>query len=412
VINPLVQLSIVRGGLSERAAAKRPTSLQFLLVLSSVLSAVGFPLRYQIVNSKHWLPLATALWTTALLLAGSQPAFADRPWAATEIDQTPMSSRPSAVQYSSGPNNTWNIVFFEGPIQALYVYLWLSPAKAVPNIATTCGPSAVLANETLAVFYCGKNGHIWVASERLNFDTPTFDKFNIVDTGIANITSDPSAATTDGKSIDVVYRGSNGHLWQLHVSDVQHKKWSKPEDLNAPLPSSPSLAAQPLDTTYTTNGLQVLYRGDNGHLWRAYWPTDIKNKLWWSGGIDTGGDVLGSDPTSDVVIGTAFYLLPPPPLPSGLATVPAISDRFFSTDSIHIRNGVWPLNGGALQPAQSVAVSNANFSLLLGNAISTTLYYRNSAGHLGVVEYPQGYTVPNCGEPPNTCTSPKGCSCP
>jgi hypothetical protein len=335
------------------------------------------------------------------------PASAGPQWVAQEIDQTPMSSRPSAIQYSTGPTNTWDIVFFEGPSQSMYAYLWLAPAKALANIATTCGPGAVLANKTLAIFYCGTNGHIWVASETLNFDSPSFDKLDIVDTGFGGITSDPSAASMDGKAIDVVYRGANGHLWQMHVSDVQHKKWSAPEDLNAPIPSSPSLKVLALDSSQKTFGLQVLYVGADGHLWGAYWPTDVKKRLWWSGGVEMGTDLLGSNPTVDIQLGTVYYVLAPSRASGIAAAVPAIADRLYVTDDIQERDSSYIINT-PLAPAQTQTVANANFSTLIGNAVSTTLYYRNSVGHLSMVSYPQTIVVPNCGQ----CPPGQTCSCP
>jgi hypothetical protein len=326
---------------------------------------------------------------------------------AQEIDQTLMSSRPSAVSIGTEAY-TFYAVFFEGPVQAMYSVLFGDPAgaHALPDIATTCGPGAVIANKTLAIFYCGINGHIWVASKTLNPKLPTFDKLDIVDTGFGGITSDPSAASMDGKEIDVLYRGANGHLWQMHVSDVQHKKWTAPEDLNAPTPSSPSLYVSAIDDSGKNYGLRVLFLGTNGHLWRAYWPTDTKNRLWWSAGEDTGKDALVSAPTADIQSGTAFYLLAPaapPKEPPGF--VPVIADRFYRTDNIQVRTPDSLLIYNNLTPATTVTVPHANFSTLLGNAVSSYLFFRDSAGHLSVVE---DQTIPYQ-PPPGVC--PTGTTC-
>lgn len=346
--------------------------------------------------------------TAFLALQMCPAAFADFPWVAQEIDTTPMSSRPSAVQIIIGHLNTLDLVFFQGPGQSMYGIGLAATAQVLPNIATTCGPGAVLANKTLAIFYCGTNGHIWVASKTLNFNAPTFDKLDIVDTGFGGITSDPSAASMDGKEIDVVYRGTNGHLWQMHVSNVEHKKWTAPEDLNATIPSAPSLYIVPLDDSFKKFGLQVVFLGTNGHLWRSYWPTDTKNRQWWSGGEDMGTDVLVSAPTVDIQLGTVYYLLAPPKGTGVTASVPVIADRFFSTDNIQVRNQGWGLNA-ALSPPQTVPVANANFSTWLGNAVGTHLYFRDSAGHLSVVMYQYTLYVPNC---PGTCPQGETCGCP
>jgi hypothetical protein len=343
-----------------------------------------------------------------LALQACPAAFAQ--WAAREIDQTPMGSRPNAVQISNSPAYIWYAIFFEGPGQSMYSMRLGDPAAQImPDMATTCGPGAVIANKTLAIFYCGINGHIWVASKTLNLSLPTFDKLDIVDTGFGGITSDPSAASMDGKEIDVLYRGANGHLWQMHVSDVQHKKWTVPEDLGATIPSAPSLYVLSLDDSFKSYGLQAIFVGTNGHLWRAYWPTDTKKRLWWSGGEDLGTDVLLSAPTVDILLGTVYYLLAPPkaPSPPGFISPPGIADSFLSTDNIQVRKPEGVLIDADLAPAQTVTVAHAKFSTLLGNAVGTNLFFRDSAGHLSVVGYAVNPTVPQCG----SCPPGRQCYC-
>lgn len=238
------------------------------------------------------------------------------------------------------------------------------------------GVDTIVWKGKVVTFYKGANQHLFVASK------PTFQPLqafnNPVDTGYGPLTSAPTAATLDGKQVDVFYRGANNHLWEMHFNDLTH--WAAPEDLGGvTLQSRPSVVA--MRDQSNKMGYQALYIGPNGHLWKSYWPSDLKKRIWWSGAEDLGGEVVTAGPVSINL-----------PTSKGAATDRGI-ETFYLTDSPagtdRIRFSTWVGydSAGATDwwsAPQQIIVPGANFTSNLGSAIfgvtGPEIFYQDGQG--------------------------------
>jgi hypothetical protein len=176
------------------------------------------------------------------------------------------------------------------------------PANGTPGIHAdlqadiSSGPAVVARGSRLDVLYQGTNNHLWTSHWP---DKPGSEWWSGGEDLNAEVTSTP-AAMARGNRIDVFYRGTNNHLWTSHWPDKPGSEWwSGGEDLNAEITSAPAAMAR-------GNRIDVFYRGTNNHLWTSHWP-DKPGSEWWSGGEDLGGELASESAPTVVSSDKALY---------------------------------------------------------------------------------------------------------
>ena len=305
-------------------------------------------------------------------------------WTATHSTVTVESAPSVAIEIPTSPASilepSWMIeVFYRGANQHLWdmVDTDLLTAGDYSNPVTLMNGTDSLAwKGKVVVFYAGTNGHLFIASKDQFQPLQAFNQ--PVDTGYGPLLSSPVVATLDNKEVDVFYRGGNSHLWQMHFKDLTH--WSAPEDLNATIQSRPSVITMRDQVNKT--GYQALYIGPNGHLWKSYYPSDLKKRIWWSGGEDLGGEVLTGGPIS-INLPTAAG----GPTDRGIETF-YLTDSTKGTDRLRFSTWVGYDDKGqtdSWSAPQAVTIPGANFTGDLGAAIFNVtgplIYYRDGVSH-------------------------------
>jgi Domain of unknown function (DUF1906) len=118
------------------------------------------------------------------------------------------------------------------------------------------GPAVRLPDGTVDVFYRGSDGHLWRDSLTRKFG------WRRTDMG-GRLASEPTAVSVGGRDIDVFYQGVGGYLWQVRRAG---KGWKQPCQLGmmGVLGTAPLAVAQP-------NGvLDVFWKGSaDPHLWHG-----------------------------------------------------------------------------------------------------------------------------------------------
>jgi hypothetical protein len=306
-------------------------------------------------------------------------------WNAVHSTVTIDSPPAVAIENETSPaallEPSWMIeVFYRGANQHLWDMVDLNSINqgGYSNAVTlNAGADALVWKGKVVVFYQGSNQHLFIASK------PTFQPlqaFNSpMDTGYGPLTSSPTVGTLGNDEVDVFYRGANGHLWEMHFKDLTH--WTAPEDLGGVAIQSRASVVSMRDQS-NKMGYQVLYVGPNGHIWKSYWPSDLKKRIWWSAPEDLGGEVVTAGPTSINL-----------PSSKGGATDRGIQ-TFYLTDSPtgtnRLRFSTWVGydSKGATDwwsAPQQIVVDGANFSADLGSAIfgvtGPEIFYRDGQGH-------------------------------
>jgi hypothetical protein len=330
-------------------------------------------------------------FTSPLLIIGAAyaiamigPSACAQSWSAFHAPVN-MSSAPAvAVETSSSPaallEPEWTIeILYRGTNQ----HLWDTVDGATVNQGGYSNPVTLIgaADTTVwkgkvVVFYEGANQHLFIASKAMFQPQQAFN--NPIDTGYGPLASAPSIGTLDGDHMDIFYKGANGHLWEMHFNDLMH--WTAPEDLGGvALQSRPSVVS--MRDQSNKMGYQVLYVGPNGHLWKSVWPSDLKNREWWSAPEDLGGDVITAGPVSINL-----------PSAKGAKTDRGIQ-TFYLTDAPgtdRLRYSTWvgydsKGNTDWWSGGNQIVIPGASFSADLGTAIfgvlGLELFYKDGQGH-------------------------------
>lgn len=328
---------------------------------------------------KSWYGAAVVLISAMAV----SPVFAQT-WAA-QHSAVPIGSAPAlAIEDNSLADifePSWAFeVFYRGWNQQLWnmdaTYVSSATPYSSPGVTLFRDPDTLVWKGKVVVFYMGANGHLFIASKKPFEPQQPFT--NAVDTGYGTLTSSPSAGSVDGKTEDVFFRGGNGHLWEMHFKDLKH--WSAPEDLGGVvIQSRPSVVVMP--DQKNKKGYQVLYVGPNGHLWKSYWPSDLKKRIWWSAPEDLGGLVVTGGPVSTTLLSNGA------PTGRGIQT-------FYLTDSARGTDRLWYSrwvgydkhgNTDWWSGPQQLVVTGADFTSDLGttffNAFGTEIVYRDGHGH-------------------------------
>ncbi len=318
-----------------------------------------------------------------LIAAMSFPVARAQTWGA-QHSTVPMVSAPALAVEDNGLGDlfqpSWIFeVFYRGSNQ----HLWALETESTPTshgysngVTLNDAADTLVWKSKVVVFYQGLNQHLFIASKPEFQPQQAFN--NAADTGYGTLTSSPTAVTLNGE-VDVFFRGGNGHLWQMHFKDLTH--WTAPEDLGGVvIQSRPSVVV--MRDQVNKEGYQALYVGPNGHLWKSFWPSDLKKRIWWSAPEDLGGEVVTGGPVS-----TTMPAQNNSPSGRGIET-------FYLTDSARgtdrLRYSTWvgydsKGNTNWWSAPQQIVVPGADFTSDLGtvffNAIGPEIVYRDGHGN-------------------------------
>lgn len=204
-----------------------------------------------------WRDAAGVTGTTDLTATANGPKAFGQPFAYVDT------SRNAVILLFRGPNRT---------IRSLY---WSTGAVGHDNLSGTAGsppaerdPVGYYApgSDTHHVIYRTSNNHLhelwWIGVDRVQYggDLTTL-------ASAPPATGQPSAFVNDAGDNIVAYRSSNGHIRALYwtTGDVGH------DDLSG-FAGTPPAAGDPFGYyTAHDNTHQIVYLGDDGHLWELYW---------------------------------------------------------------------------------------------------------------------------------------------
>jgi hypothetical protein len=322
--------------------------------------------------------------TLVLIVAMSFPVARAQTWAA-QHSQVPMVSAPALAIEDNGTADLFEPSWiFEAFYRGSNQHLWALESQATPishgysnGVSLNAAADTMVWKGKVVVFYQGLNQHMFIATKAEFQPQQAFN--DAVDTGYGTLTSSPTASSVDGKEVDVFFRGGNGHLWQMHFKDLTH--WTAPEDLGGvTIQSRPSVIV--MRDQSNKDGYQALYVGPNGHLWKSYWPSDLKKRIWWSAPEDLGGEVVTGGPVS-MTLPTAKNA------PSGRGI-----ETFYLTDSVkgtdRLRFSTWvgydsKGNTDWWSAPQQIVVAGADFTSDLGtvffNVLGPEIVYRDGHGN-------------------------------
>ncbi len=148
------------------------------------------------------------------------------------------------------------------------------------------GPAITMPDGSVDVFYRGSDGHLW----RDTFAARS--GWRRTDMG-GTLTSAPTAVSVGGRDIDVFYQGTAGYLWQVKLTA---SGWKQPQRLTmmGVLGTAPQAVAQP-------NGvIDVFWKGSaDSHLWHGQYSPGAG----WTGPQRLGGSLAAAPSAVETAAG-------------------------------------------------------------------------------------------------------------
>lgn len=185
--------------------------------------------------------------------------------------------------------NTWTLK----PVSVPYD----DPAHPATPVPPPAGPmSAFRLGETLPyVVHRSANGHVYL-NRSPEWNVSAAKDISTLSGGAPPAVSEPAGYDSGGGDYSVFYRGGNGHIYELLTNnpyDDLHWAWS---DLSA-WTNAPAAVGNPTAYGRVDNYNVVLYRGENGHVYELYRPRNGDPHAWQVGDLTalTGAPLASSD---------------------------------------------------------------------------------------------------------------------
>jgi Domain of unknown function (DUF1906) len=163
-------------------------------------------------------------------------------------------------------------------------YLNLSLTAAGGSLQA--GPAVTLPDGSVDVFYRGSDGHLWRDSFTHRFG------WRRTDMG-GRLRSAPTAVSVGRRDIDVFYQGIGGYLWQVRRA---FNGWKQPRQLGA----MGVLGTAPLAVTQPNGVIDVFWKGSaDPHLWHGQYSPGAG----WTGPQRLGGSLASAPSVAETADG-------------------------------------------------------------------------------------------------------------
>jgi lysozyme len=223
-------------------------------------------------------PLWVANWFV------SQPSVPENNWGGTGWQ---------VWQYSDAgvvPGITGHVDLDRGGARALPYYGFPDP-HALPQAANVAGTPQTVSDQAgdINVLWRGTNNHLWSLGFRNGTWASASADISAGGGALAALVSDPSVVSPGAGRIDAFWRGGDGHLWATTFTGgwFGSGTWSVPAALGVGLIESAPRAVSPAQGL-----IDVFWKGSDGGLWVA------RDNGGWSGAMPLNTGVVGGNPVA------------------------------------------------------------------------------------------------------------------
>ena len=217
--------------------------------------------------------------------------------------ETPRSSRPALITESGGGLETvWRGT--DGNIYATHYvsgsWSTFSPTwerVGIPSGVTAVG-NPVLTTEPgggLEIIWRGTDGNVYATqyiSGSWSTFSPTWGRVGIP-SGVT-VAGDPALTTESGGGLEIVWRGTDGNIYATHYVSGSWSTFS-PTWERVGIPSGVTVSSDPVLTTESGGGLDIVWRGSDGNVYSTHYASGWTtfSPTWERVGIPSGVSAVG-----------------------------------------------------------------------------------------------------------------------
>jgi GH25 family lysozyme M1 (1,4-beta-N-acetylmuramidase) len=223
-------------------------------------------------------PLWVANWFV------SQPQVPENNWGGTGWQ---------VWQYSDAgvvPGIPGRVDLDRGGVRSLPYYGFPDP-HALPQAANVAGTPQTVSDQAgdINVLWRGTNNHLWSLGFRNGTWGSVSTDISAAGGTVATLLSDPSVVSAGAGQIDAFWKGEDGHLWQTRFTGgwFGSGTWSAPAALGVGVIGSGPRAVSPAPGL-----IDLFWKGSDGSLWVA------RDNRGWSGATPLNTGAVGGNPVA------------------------------------------------------------------------------------------------------------------